>query len=372
MGLTKKVWKRVTGCHIAHPRSEKGKSNLLFQRIRSSSQLKKLLFHKSGSPHIFSFGIEFNPKHFSSPCTSITFDLGIKGASVTTTPLGSVSCEKEDDRGGRPEQARMGNFSKGKNHGGITKHAGTNKSKSHNDLGMLRNGQDASLATHLPFNTKKQNEGVASSDRPSMEGMGLPLVDISIRQTDKKGGTDLRVESAIAAISRAKLEKRGTGGRGRGKENLDVQDGGSELLGKRNFQESDSGRSCSGGGSNLLISSRENQVQWLKLADGWHKLNMDGSVVSSCGLVGCGGLLRDSAGQWVVGFAKSICSSSSIAAELWALREGLGLCLERGITAVEIELDATVAISLVSSNVNAKGDLSGVVDDCRELLLRLP
>ncbi|KAK7849068.1 putative ribonuclease h protein [Quercus suber] len=100
------------------------------------------------------------------------------------------------------------------------------------------------------------------------------------------------------------------------------------------------------------------QVQWLKLADGWHKLNMDGSVVSSCGLVGCGGLLRDSAGQWVVGFAKSICSSSSIAAELWALREGLGLCLERGITAVEIELDATVAISLVSSNVNAKGDLS--------------
>nr|POE59880.1 putative ribonuclease h protein [Quercus suber] len=114
------------------------------------------------------------------------------------------------------------------------------------------------------------------------------------------------------------------------------------------------------------------QVQWLKPAVGWHKLNTDGSVVSSCGMAGCGGLLRDCAGQWIVGFAKSISSSSSIAAELWALREGLGLCLDRGILAVEVELDASAAISLVSSNVQTKGDLSGLVDDCRELLMRLP
>ena len=73
-----------------------------------------------------------------------------------------------------------------------------------------------------------------------------------------------------------------------------------------------------------------------------------------------------------MGSAKSISVSSSVAAELWALREGLGMCLERGISAVGIELDATAAISLVSSNVNANGDLSGLVDDCRELLLRLP
>ena len=84
-----------------------------------------------------------------------------------------------------------------------------------------------------------------------------------------------------------------------------------------------------------------NQIQWLKPPAGWHKLNTDGSVVNTNGLSGCGGLLRDCSGQWVVGFAKSISVSSSIAAELWVLREGLGLCLERGISAVEIELDAT-------------------------------
>ena len=39
---------------------------------------------------------------------------------------------------------------------------------------------------------------------------------------------------------------------------------------------------------------------------------------------------------------------------------------------MEIELDVTAAISLVSSNVISNGDLSGLVDDCRELLLHLP
>ncbi|KAL0000646.1 hypothetical protein SO802_014427 [Lithocarpus litseifolius] len=114
------------------------------------------------------------------------------------------------------------------------------------------------------------------------------------------------------------------------------------------------------------------QVKWLKPAEGWQKLNIDGSFVSTSGLAGCGGLLRDSSGQWIVGFAESICVSSSIAAELWALREGLGLCLERGATAVEIQIDASAAISLVASNVNTNGDLSGLVDDCRDLLMRLP
>ena len=114
------------------------------------------------------------------------------------------------------------------------------------------------------------------------------------------------------------------------------------------------------------------QVKWLKPTVGWFKLNTDGAVDTSRGKAGCGGLLRDSADQLIVGFAKIISASSSIAAELWALREGLGLCVERDCHVVEIELDVTAAISLVSSNVNTNGDLSGLVDDCRVLLLRLP
>ena len=39
---------------------------------------------------------------------------------------------------------------------------------------------------------------------------------------------------------------------------------------------------------------------------------------------------------------------------------------------MEIKLGASATISLVSSNVNTNGDLFGLVDDCRELLLHLP
>nr|POF02760.1 putative ribonuclease h protein [Quercus suber] len=74
----------------------------------------------------------------------------------------------------------------------------------------------------------------------------------------------------------------------------------------------------------------------------------------------------------VVGFAKSINVNSSIAAKLWALREGLVLCIEHEAHVVEIELDAFATISIVASNVNTNGDLSSLVDDCKELLLQLP
>ena len=107
----------------------------------------------------------------------------------------------------------MGNFPKGKNHGGISEHVDTNKSKSHHDLGLVRSGKDESVAAHLPSSSRKQKEGMASTVKPSMDGMGLPLVDIFIRQSNKGGNTGFRVESVITAISGSKLERLGTGGR---------------------------------------------------------------------------------------------------------------------------------------------------------------
>ena len=50
----------------------------------------------------------------------------------------------------------------------------------------------------------------------------------------------------------------------------------------------------------------------------------------------------------------------------------LHLCVDAHIQAVEIELDASAAISLPASNISSNGDLSGLIDDCRELLLQLP
>ena len=45
------------------------------------------------------------------------------------------------------------------------------------------------------------------------------------------------------------------------------------------------------------------------------------------------------------------------------------LCVELQARAVEVELDASAALSLIVSNAISNGDLSVLVDDCRDLLL---
>ena len=114
------------------------------------------------------------------------------------------------------------------------------------------------------------------------------------------------------------------------------------------------------------------QVRLSKPEIGWPKLNTDGSFGGEGVSSGCGGLLRDSNGLWIRGFAKAMMVSSSLAVEMWAFMEGLTLCLDLKTQAVEIELDATAAISFISGDSNTNGNLSGLVDDCRYLLLQLP
>ena len=83
----------------------------------------------------------------------------------------------------------------------------------------------------------------------------------------------------------------------------------------------------------------------------------------------CGDLIKNYEGQWLVGFAKPIAVASSIVAKLWALREGLSLCIEIQAQTVEFEIDATPSISLFSSNIDSNGDLFALVNDCIDLLL---
>ena len=126
----------------------------------------------------------------------------------------------------------------------------------------------------------------------------------------------------------------------------------------------------SGSGEDKSKVSKE--VRWTKPVARWPKLNTDESMMGASGLAGCGGLVRDSNRQWIIGFAKPISATSRIAKMLFTLREGLALCVELKVHAIAVELDASAAISLVSSNITSNGDLSSLVDDCREFLLRLP
>ncbi|KAF3966697.1 hypothetical protein CMV_009223 [Castanea mollissima] len=109
-------------------------------------------------------------------------------------------------------------------------------------------------------------------------------------------------------------------------------------------------------------------VGWVKPLERWVKLNMDGAVKGNPGMAGCGELLRDCHGNWLWGFARAIGITSSLSAELWAIRDGLARCCHLSIEAVEVEVDASVATSLISKDTHTNGELSSLIDDCRNLM----
>ena len=57
-------------------------------------------------------------------------------------------------------------------------------------------------------------------------------------------------------------------------------------------------------------------IRWEKPAVGWKQLDTDGSVFCSFGRVGCGGVVRDEHGNWIVGFTRYIGATNSFATKL--------------------------------------------------------
>ena len=62
------------------------------------------------------------------------------------------------------------------------------------------------MEAYIPGGTSKSQRGIPSLDRLGVDGVGPPLVDIPIRQTNGSRGKDFQLESSIAAIFGVKLE----------------------------------------------------------------------------------------------------------------------------------------------------------------------
>ena len=87
---------------------------------------------------------------------------------------------------------------------------------------------------------------------------------------------------------------------------------------------------------------------------------------------GGGGLIRNEKGEWVKGYARAIGKTTSLAAELWALRDGIRLCIALNLQAVVIELDSEVVVELIKKELNNPNGLDILVTDCRDGLRDIP
>ena len=64
--------------------------------------------------------------------------------------------------------------------------------------------------------------------------------------------------------------------------------------------------------------------------------------------------------------------SSSVAAELWALRDGLRLCIALKLPTVIIELDAKLIVDLLQNPDGHRNCIDALVSDCKTELGNIP
>ncbi|RDX57863.1 putative ribonuclease H protein, partial [Mucuna pruriens] len=111
--------------------------------------------------------------------------------------------------------------------------------------------------------------------------------------------------------------------------------------------------------------------RWTKPAPGWLKLNVDGSYDEQKGhSAGCGGVVRDESGEWLLGFAQRLdpvtCQSNRT--ELEAILTGLELAWKMDrVQKLVVESDNKPAVSMVEKGVKPNHDDYDVVEDIREL-----
>uniref|UniRef100_A0A7N2LCZ6 RNase H type-1 domain-containing protein n=1 Tax=Quercus lobata TaxID=97700 RepID=A0A7N2LCZ6_QUELO len=126
--------------------------------------------------------------------------------------------------------------------------------------------------------------------------------------------------------------------------------------------------SASFGNAATRAFSQRGTVPWPRRKTGSYKAHYLGNP----GRAGGGGVIRNANGDWVSGYARAIGNITSVAAKLWALRDGIDLCLVVNLPAVETELDAKLMADLLKKEgVNLNGN-DVIVADCREGLKKIP
>ena len=74
----------------------------------------------------------------------------------------------------------------------------------------------------------------------------------------------------------------------------------------------------------------------------------------------------------IKGFSRAINVFTNVDAELWALREGLLMCRNLNLVAMEIELDAKLVIGWIFEEYNSNLQRAALILDCRTLISHIP
>nr|XP_016482300.1 PREDICTED: uncharacterized protein LOC107803181 [Nicotiana tabacum] len=92
-------------------------------------------------------------------------------------------------------------------------------------------------------------------------------------------------------------------------------------------------------------------IKWYPPPSHKYKLNIDASM-DKHNTGGIGSVIRNSGGDWIIGFFNRIKAHNSTHAELQALQAGLNLAYEQRLAPLEIDTDSTDIIKLLQHNIS--------------------
>ncbi|KAF7800755.1 Ribonuclease H protein [Senna tora] len=124
--------------------------------------------------------------------------------------------------------------------------------------------------------------------------------------------------------------------------------------------------------NNMKVNSSK-CVRWIGWEPPYHdrvKCNVDGSYFKSTRDAACGGVARDTSGNFLFSFCHRIGCCEIIRAELRGIVDGLEMLWEKGFRKVTIECDSEVALELVSNGVVDIHPCSALVQRVRSLIDR--
>lgn len=108
-------------------------------------------------------------------------------------------------------------------------------------------------------------------------------------------------------------------------------------------------------------------VRWIPPIAGWYKLNCDGARDVRTGVACSGGIVRDSSGQWCIGYSHNVGHCSALEAELWGILQGLRISIQKAFHKLHVERDSWDAMQLLTSTDGGRGAWP-IVRDCRTLM----
>lgn len=104
---------------------------------------------------------------------------------------------------------------------------------------------------------------------------------------------------------------------------------------------------------------------------GWVKLNSDAAVTNHGAKAAAGGVVRDSDGNFILGYASDIGEATTTVAELQAILMGLKLVWRRGFTKVTMETDSLTSVCLIQGGCSSMHPCSPKVLEIQGYLQRI-